>query len=145
MSALIVVVDLGRLRAYRVAKDPLGGRKIELIMNQERPEAHEKISDIVTDTVGRFSRGEAAGGAAKGAGEDHKLASELEKRQIRSLSQDISALVEKEGNPRWSFAAPESIHGQIVDQLSQGARALMAGSIKANLAKATKEELLERF
>lgn len=145
MNTLIVVVDMGRFKAYRVSKDPLGSRKLELIVSRDIPEAHERISDRVTDALGRFGRGEAAGGVSKGTSDPNSLEAELERRIIRDIAQEINALVQKEGNRRWSFAAPEAIFGQIADLLSPESKSLLAASLKANLTKATKEDLLERF
>ena len=145
MSTLIVVADLGRFKAFRVSKEPGGSRKIDLIASKEPAEAHEKLSERVTDTFGRFGRGEGAGGTAKGAGDPHSLEAEMEKRLIKLIAQEISAIVVKEGNPRWSFAASETIHGPIMELLSPGVKALVTSNLKINLTKASKEELLERF
>jgi hypothetical protein len=61
-TKLIIVADLGLLRAYREVQGPTDRQPhLELIEELKLERAHEKLSDQVTDQAGRFPRGGGAG------------------------------------------------------------------------------------
>jgi hypothetical protein len=80
MEKVVVVTDLGHLKAYR----------------------------LTTDSAGRFKRdGGQPSGA--GYGERHGIAREEEKRLIRSTARTIVSVLRKERCQGWYLAAPEAL------------------------------------
>ncbi len=66
-KTLLIVADLGLLRAYRETKNMVDRQPhLELIEELKLENAHQKLSDQVTDQAGRFPRG---GGAANISGD----------------------------------------------------------------------------
>ena len=55
MSKVIIAVDLGHFKAYRVTKDPFAkSAKAELIESYDSIEARLKLSDRLSDAAGRY-------------------------------------------------------------------------------------------
>src|SRR5258705_6552637 len=118
---LIIVADLGLLRAYREIQ-ALGDREPHLQLIAElRPEAaHEKLSQQLTDQAGRFPKG---GGATivageLSAGERLGLETEQDRRLIGQLAEKINTLLENEAVTSCSLAASAPIHKQLLDAIA---------------------------
>lgn len=145
MDKLIIAVDLGHFRAFRVKEEPLGRGKIELIESYDSLEAHERLSEKVTDQAGRFRRKAGAAGA-KGYGEPHNMKSESDRRLTKIIAKDIAAVLSREDNyDAWYFAAPDEIHGRILENVDPSLRSTLAKRVTANLTKFKKLEILRYF
>ena len=57
MDRLIIAVDLGHFKAYKVSTDSPGSPKIQLVESYDSIEGHGKLSEKVTDGAGRFGVG----------------------------------------------------------------------------------------
>jgi len=147
MSELIIVADLGHMKAFRMTRNPLGleSPKIELIKSCAFIEAHAKSSDKFSDSAGRYYVGSGKKGTGAGFGEPHNIESEAEKRFIAQFAEDIKTLILKEGCEKWYFAADSGINGRIIDKLDSSIRAKLKKNIAANLTKASKSRILGRF
>ncbi len=146
MSKLIIAVDLGHFKAYRVTREPLAkSAKAELIESYDSIGAHVKLSDKLSDAAGRFRLSGGRNGKSAGYGEAHNLETEEEKKLIRRIVATINALVLKEKCERWSLAAGKNINGQIVENLDPAVKAKMEKNLACNLTKAGKSELLDCF
>jgi hypothetical protein len=138
---MIVVADLGRVKAYRVSCDLMTSKpQMELIYDCEFLEAHGRIVDKVADHAGRFAAGGTPGASN---GENHNLQIETERRLIRLVAEKISDLVH--GQRYWYFAAAERINGRIVEILSQDARGSLYKNVSADLVKTPKQEIMDYF
>jgi len=138
---MIVLADLGRVKAFRVTHDPLAPKpQIQPIYDCEFIEAHTRISDSVTDQAGSFGNG---GNPGASVGENHNLRGETERRLIRTVAAKISELVH--GEHCWYLAAGEEINGRIIVHLTPEARANLRKNIPADLVKTPKQELLDHF
>lgn len=145
-NKLIILVDLGEIKAYKLLRDELSGStRLELMESSPVPESHERLIDKVTDLAGRFPV--AAGTNAVGAsiGENHNLKTELQKRTIRTLAERINRLVRLEKIPMWFLAAAREINQRVVDQLDPEVRAKMKKNVGADLIKADTSELMAHF
>ncbi len=145
MSKIIVVVDLGHFKAYRVSKNPMESPRTELIEGYDMIEAHGKLSDKLSDSAGRFGIGGGKNGSAKGYGEPHNLHTETEKKVIKMIAQDINRLIRKENCPRWYLAAIKRINRQIVDLLGSRVKSRLEKNITADLTKTHRSEILGYF
>jgi hypothetical protein len=147
MNEIIIVADLGHLKAFRMTRNPLGleSPKIELIKSCAFIEAHAKSSDKFSDSAGRYYVGSGKKGTGAGFGEPHHIESEAEKRLIAQFAEDIKALILKEGCEKWYFAADSGINGRIIEKLDSSIKAKLKKNITANLTKATKSKILSRF
>jgi hypothetical protein len=111
MNELVIVADLGNLKAYRIIKDPLklASDKVELIQETTARDSRAKASDKFADAAGRFYLGGGTAGTAAGYGEPHTIESEEERRAIKLLAEEIRGLVQKEGCKKWYMALDKNI------------------------------------
>jgi hypothetical protein len=145
MDKIIIAVDLGHFKAYKVTKQERESPKIQLIESYDSIEAHGKLSDKLSDTSGRFGMGGGKNGAAKGYGEPHNIELEMEKKAAKLISNDINAIIKKEGSPKWYLAASKMINSQILDNLDAGVKAKLDKNIMSNLTKTDKSDIMKHF
>ncbi len=146
MSKVIIAVDLGHFKAYRVTKDPFEkSPKTELIKSYDSIEARLKLSDKLSDAAGRYRQAGGRNGKAAGFGEAHNLETETEKRLIEQIAEDINELIAKEKCEKWYLAAGKNINSQIVENLEPAVKAKLDKNIPSNLTKAGKTDLLDHF
>ena len=145
---LIIVADLGMLRAYRV-KSGASGRhaQLELVDEMDSKAAHEKRSDQVSDQAGRFPRG---GGALRvsgnlSAGEQLNQEDEQDHRLIVRLANRINALLADDQVVSCACAASAPIHKQLFEALEPNARVKIGQVLASNLVKTAPNELLGHF
>jgi hypothetical protein len=145
MDKIIIAVDLGHFKAYKVTKADLESPRISLIESYDSIEGHGKLSDKLSDAAGRFGMGGGKNGAAKGYGEPHNIELEMEKKTARLIAKDINAIIRKEGSPKWYLAAGKEINGQILENLDTVAKSNLAGNILSNLTKTDKSDIMKHF
>lgn len=145
MDKVIIAVDLGHFKAYKVTKQEHESPKIQLIESYDSIEAHGKLSDKLSDTAGRFGVGGGKNGAAKGYGEPHNIELEMEKKAVKLISNDINAIIRKEGSPKWYLAASKMINSQILDNLDAGVKAKLDKNIMSNLTNTDKSDIMKHF
>lgn len=140
---LIVVADLGRVKAYRVTRDDMStSSRLELVDDVELTEAHGRLLEKVTDKAGRFP-GNGTGPGGMSIGENHNLGLETERRLLKKVAERIDALVKNERG--WYLAAVKEINPRVVESLSPGARATLQKNVSADLIKTPKDQLLSHF
>jgi hypothetical protein len=145
MEKIIIAVDLGHFKAYKVTKNDLESPRVELIESYDSIEAHGKLSDKVTDKAGREGMKGGKNGAAKGYGEPHDMQLEMEKKAIRLMAKDINTIIKKEGSPKWYLAATKMINSQILDNLEAGVKAKLDKNIMSNLTNTDKSDIMKHF
>jgi len=144
---LIIVADLGLLRAYRVVKGANDLQPHLELVDELRPEsAHQKIADQVTDQSGRFSKGQGPAGVPGDmpAGEQHDLELEQRRRLVNLLADKIASLLAEEGIS-CALAVSAPIHRQLLERLAPPVRARIEQTLALNLTKESPDALLERF
>jgi hypothetical protein len=145
-KTIIIVADLGRVKAYRVTKDPLEiSPRITLIDSYDSIEGHGKLGDKLSDAAGRFRRGGGKNETAKGVGERHNIVLETEKKIIKWIAKNIGDLLDSEKCEKWYLAAGKKINNQIVANLKPEVKARLDKNIAANLSRIEKSEILSYF
>ena len=145
MDKVIIAVDLGHFKAYKVSKHELESPRIELIESYDSLEAHGKLSDKVTDKAGRDGMRGGKNGAATGYGEPHHMELEMEKKAVRLIAKDINTIIKKEGSPKWYLAASKMINSQILDNIEAGVKAKLDKNITSDLTKIDKSDIMNYF
>ena len=145
MDKVIITVDLGHFKAYKVTKQEQESPKIQLIESYDSLEAHGKLSDKLSDTAGRFAMGGGKNGAAKGYGEPHNIEFEMERKATKLIASDINAIIRKEGSPKWYLAASKMINSQILDNLEAEVKAKLDKNIMSNLTNTDKSDIMKHF
>lgn len=144
-NKLVVVTDLGSLKAYKLEQNNFGRTpRLELLQELEIADAHEKLTDKVSDLAGRFGKGGGPGTGAS-AGERHNIELEHRKRLVRQLTDRVNGLARPREVEGVYFSASKEINHQILEGLEPGVRAKIERNIAADLAKLEKAELLKRF
>jgi hypothetical protein len=143
-SKLVVVADLGHLRAYRLEKtSKLGRSQWKLIEDRETNVTHH-LSEDVTDQAGRVRKEPGVRGALSD-GEKHELDLERRHRAVKAMAERLTELIRRENAGGCCFAADARINQLILDELDDATRAKIERNILANLSKLSPEELRERF
>ena len=146
-NTLVVVVDLGCLKAFRVENGVTGTPRLELIDQFDNSEAHNRLVDRVTDLSGRFHRGAAkpANGNVMSDGERHNIELEQRKRFVRELARRVNSLARNEEVERCFLAASREINHQLVEELEPQVRAKIEKNLSADLTKFERADILGRF
>jgi hypothetical protein len=138
---MIVLADLGRVKAYRVTHDLLTSKpQIELVYDCEFLESHTRLAASVSDHAGRFAAGGMSGASIS---ENHNLRGETERRLIRLVAEKICDLVQ--GQRSWYLAAGEGINARLIDHLNPAVRSALAKNIPSDLVKTPKQQILDYF
>lgn len=145
MDRLIIAVDLGHFKAYKVSTDFPGSPKIQLVESYDSIEGHGKLSEKVSDGAGRFGMSGGKNGAAKGYGEPHNIELEAAKKAAKLIAKDIVAIIGREGIKKWWFAAANKLNSLIMEHLDPDIKAKMDKNINSNLTKTNKSEILKHF
>src|ERR1041385_1279876 len=114
-NTLVVVADLGRLKAFRLENsDETRTPRLELLEEFMNVAAHGKLADKVTDFSGRFPRGGARSAEnAMADGERHNIELEMRKRMIRQLADHFNSLARTRDVDRCFLAASREINKQL--------------------------------
>jgi protein required for attachment to host cells len=140
---LIVVADLGRVKAFRVSRDDMSpNSRLELVDDVELMDAHGRLLDKVTDKAGRFP-GNGTGPGGMSIGEKHGIQEETERRLLRQVVERINTLAKNEHI--WYLAAVKEINPRVVEKLDPDVRSKMAKNISADLIKIPKDQILSHF
>lgn len=144
-TSLIIVADRGSLKAYHVDDTPTRGASLQLVQAFEITEAHGRYDDKLTDQAGRFPVSDGNGRHANSIAERTALETESERRICKQLAEHIEEIVKREAVEGWSFAAPSSIHGSVVDGLAPAIRDRIVEHVKSDLVKIEPAKLLSHF
>ena len=146
-NTLVVVVDLGCLKAFRLENGVTRTPRLELIEQFDNPEAHDRLVERVTDLSGRFTRGAAksANGSVMSDGERHNIELEQRKRYVRELARRLNSLAKDKKIERCFLAASREINHQLVEELEPEVRAKIEKNLSADLTKLGRTDILGRF
>jgi len=151
-SKLVIVTDLGHLRAYQQTPGAADRQpSLQLIDELNPPTAAEKLSDQVSDQAGRFPRG-GGGGAGAGAiagdlsaGEALTREAEQDHRVIQKLAEKIDTLLADDAVTSCLLAVSAPIHKQLCGALRPKSHEKITQVLASNLAKTPPTELLAHF
>ncbi|MCU0771989.1 MAG: host attachment protein [Verrucomicrobia bacterium] len=145
-NTLVVVADLGCLKAYRLDTTPVQHTpRLELLEEFSSNGGTPKPSEVNTDSSGRFPRGGAHPAGGMSDGERHNLALEQRRRLVRKLAGRLSQLLHETGAEDCYLAASREIHNHLIEELEPALRARIVRSVHADLTRVDKAELLAHF
>ncbi|EEF58093.1 host attachment protein [Pedosphaera parvula] len=146
-NKLVVVTDLGCLKAYKVDYDEFStSPRLELIKDMQTAEADGRLSDKNTDGEGRFKKGGALGMGTGGNVDPNNMELELERRAITQLAKTVNQLVKSNDGDRPVYlAAIKRINNQLMDKLDPGVRARIEKNVSEDLTKINGTKLLGHF
>lgn len=148
MKRLLIVTDLGTFKAYRMEEDRFSTRpKLELVDSYELVNGHDKISQKLSDSAGRFGKGarNVAGVNDASTADNHGIILEDRRRNMRQIADTISKLLSNGQFDSCYFAAASEINDQILDQMPNEARAKIEKNVPCNLVHADRDELMRHF
>ncbi len=143
-NKLLVVTDLGRLKAYRVELSPKHPPRLELLEEVVFEESRQHLRDLVTDLAGRHVSPTQKNWGAP-VGDDHNLKLEITRRLIRRIVKHIEKLIQSNGHDGCWLAAHKEIDHQILEELPDAIRHRIEKNLPRDLTKADPKELVERF
>lgn len=146
-NTLVVITDLGGLKAYRLEKDQqFSTPRLELLEEYVNPDASSRLVDQVSDLAGRFPRRTNPGASSQMSdGERHNIQLEKRRRGVRRLATRVNSLISDPSVEQCFLAASREINRQLLDELESNARAKIGLNIPADLMKVSKSELLRHF
>lgn len=142
-NTLIIVANLGELKAFNVERhEAIVGNEmkishsLEVINNENFIEGKKKLSEILSDSSGRF---------VNDTLEDHDLKIEIENRIMREIAQDIENII-KNIRPKQLFLAfPKEHNHELINELGDETKAVLVKNITSDLVKTDKEKILSFF
>ena len=143
MNLLMIVTDLGRMKAYRITRDeddPTTSPAFEDLVDDDLKNLHSRKSERVTDQAGRFPSGR----TGLAAGEKHNEEKEALQSQLDSIVERINDVAKREPG-KICLAAPQPMHRKLLDALRPEVRERVFRDLALGLVKAPKLELLQRF
>jgi len=129
ISPIIVLVDRGGLKAYRVRGTPTRGSSLNLIQVFEIPNVNSLSRNRHTTAVNDWPQ----------------LKTEVTQRICKQLANEITRLIRDKSAEEWSFAAPESICNKILDYLAPAVRERMVDRVELDLIKTPAKKLPQYF
>ena len=145
---VIIVADLGQLKAYRVSQvtrtqtgealeaGAKASASLSLITDIDYIDAHKKQSDLVSDKNGSFR---------SSSGEPHEKHIENNKRILKNISDDIAKIIQDEAPKEWCLSFPKGTHKQLNELLNMQIKSTLKTSLSSDLTKVPKEKLLSHF
>lgn len=143
MNSIIILADLGRMKAYRITRDDLQAGASPAfgdLADVELENQHSKVSERMSDKAGRF----AYGAGSKSVGERQSEQEESEGRQLEGIVKAIHKAAGI-GNEDIYLAAPKEIIADLVDSLDRSVVRRIFKQLSLNLVKTPKLDLLESF
>ena len=142
-DALLIVADLGELKAYRVVKkEGIFDNELKVsyvpepITDLDYIAGHKKVQDLVSDEAGRFGHSH---------GEAHNLEKEIEKRTLKDIATDIDTIVSKEGAQKLLLAFPQVHFSELMEHLSPQTTQKILKGLPEDLIKTPRDKLLSHF
>src|SRR4029453_10546189 len=134
-TSLIIVVDRGGLKAYRVNETPTRGASLQLVQAFDITDAHGRYDEKLTDQAGRFPVSDGNGRHANAIGERTALETETDRRICKEPAGHIAEGGKREGADGGSLAAPASIPSSLTELLPPPISARVVEHVKSDLVK----------
>ena len=143
---LLVVADLGHLKAYRLEESERFSKPRLQLLEQWQTNVPNHLSQEVTDQAGQYRKGSVAGGPSDlSDGEEHNLDLERRRRALKSLAGHISELLGREDVESCYFAAGSEINQAIINALDPRVRSRIEKNLPLNLTKLNPAEVIAHF
>lgn len=145
MNKLVVTLDAGRFKAYRLEERAEYSRPRLLPIEDWQTEVNDRISEQLTDKAGQFSKGGLSFASINDMadGERHTLHTERRRRALKRMALRIGELLQREPVDGFYLAAPAEITGQLHANLDPAVRGKIERQIPANLTRLSPTEVLD--
>ena len=143
MDLILIVADLGRVKAFRLDRDedvPNASPAFRDLLDDDLENVHSRVGGRATDQAGRFP----SGPSGMAIGERHSEVEQSRQNQLEQIAGRINSLAARESG-RIYLAAPQTILQPLLDSLDSGVRQRVKKEVPLGLAKAPKLDLLKRF
>ena len=127
-NTLLIVVDRGGLKAFRVEARSNGKPGLHQIDSDYEQDAHGRFTDKVTARAGRF-----------------KGDMENDRRAVKAIAGRINELYEKEKPSDWRLAVPAQIDKLLTEHLKPEVRKGLTETVHADLLRAEATDILGHF
>jgi hypothetical protein len=143
-TRLLVVTDLGLLKAYHLELRDQGSPHMTLLEQVVLEPAHKHLTQQITDSAGRRA---APAGRMGGAtmSDGHNLELETRRRLTRQIAQKIELLAGQSGAELCWLAAHKEILRPVLELLSGPVRARVEKSVPNDLTKLEPKDVLAHF
>lgn len=142
-NTLVIVADLGELKAYNVKQhegivgnDIKISHSLELINDENFIEGRKQISETYSDNSGQFGHDTL---------EEHDLKIEIEKRTLKEIAEDIENIVKKIKPKQLFLAFPKEHNRELTNELGSQTKAVLTKNIASALVKTDKQKILFHF
>jgi Protein required for attachment to host cells len=142
---LLIVTNLGLLRAYRFGLTPQHTPRVEPLEEVVMEEAHHRLDEMVTDTAGRRTALTLKGQGAPPVTDNHFLKLESRRRLIKKIAGNIRRLIQSDGHDGCWLAAPGHINHRLLEELPQSVSVRIEKNIPRDLVKAGEKKLIGQF
>jgi hypothetical protein len=142
-NTVIIVADLGELKAYKTVKheDIYNNElkinySLELIEAEDFIEGRKQLHELKSDANGRRNHGTI---------EELDVKETIEKRTLSEIASDIDMIVKQTQAKSLFLAFPKENNAELTEKLSQETKAVLKKNEAADLVKKDKNKLLEYF
>jgi hypothetical protein len=143
-NIIIIVADLGRMRAFRFNQGIRNRRpQLQSLVDEATEVAHHLSDDMVVQP-GKFTRGSAGTGGGSD-GQEHNLSLERRHRALKQLAKNIAGLLRREKADECYLAIDRQINESLLAELPPATRALVRKNICANLSGLNPTAIVKRF
>ncbi len=143
-AKLLIVSDLGRLKAYKFDTTLEGAPHLELLEEAVLEPAHHRFADEVTDLAGRRGSPTQRNWGAPLA-DDHNIQLETRRRLRKEIAGHIQRLAQSHPELGVWLAIQKEINYQILETLPGVTRQRIENNLPCDLVKAEKAELVKWF
>jgi hypothetical protein len=141
---LLIVTDLGFLKAYKVHTTPKGSLHLDPLETVVLGEARQRLVDKVSDLAGRRAAPNRNGWGAPLA-DAHNLQLETRRRLVKKIAGLIESFVQKNAECGLWLAARREINGSILSALLKNVRQRIEANLPLDLVHADGPELIANF
>ena len=144
---LLVAMDLGRFKAYRLEESPNFSNPRLVLLEDRNTSVTERLSDQVTDQAGQFPKGSLSFAAISDMsnGERNTLEWEGRRRAVKILAKRIGELLAQENLEECYLAAGSEINQTVMDALDPRTRAKVKRNVSANLTGLNPSDMIDHF
>jgi hypothetical protein len=143
-SKLIILADLGLLKAYHLETPDTGSPRLKLVEETAFASAHQHLTDRITDSSGRRnSPGAKAGGGP--LADSHNLELEVRRRMIRQIASGVKKLLQLAGADGCWLAANKEMLRPLIQALPKTAQVRIERKVARDLTKTETRQVLRYF
>jgi hypothetical protein len=146
-TALVILLDLGRFKAFRLEKSPLFSTPRLTQLEDRETAVERRLSEELSDQAGQFGKGARSFAAVNDManGERHNIDLEFRRRAIKDFARFATDLSRREQTDAVYLAAASEINQQVLDALDETVRNRIEKNVKANLTRLNNNEIVEHF